>query len=135
MYLFLDAADNSGKITVALFVAQDKKIKILKKISSKVLAEDILVLLDRILRQQKKLPTEIQGIIVITGPGPYTALRVSLSIGNSLAYGLEIPIVGVGQEGNLEKMIKEGFKKLKRAKAGRYVTKFKMQKLKLKIKK
>lgn len=126
MYLFLNAADNSGKITIILLVAKNNKIKILKKISSKALAEDILVLLDRILRQQKKLPTEIQGIIVIAGPGPYTAIRVSLSIGNSLAYGLKIPIAGVGKEGSLEKMMNSGFKKLKRTKAGKYVTKIKM---------
>jgi tRNA threonylcarbamoyladenosine biosynthesis protein TsaB len=131
MYLFLDAADNSGKITVALFVAQDKKIKILKKISSKILAEDILVLLDKILKQTELTAADFKGVVVTVGPGPYTALRVSLSIGNSLAYGLKIPIAGVGKEENLEKMISEGLRKLGRVKVGKYVTKIKMQKLKI----
>lgn len=127
MYLFLDAADTKGKISVALFIAEDKKIKIVNKISSQVLAEDILVLLDKILKTKRLSPQDLQGIAVTTGPGPYTSLRVAMSIGNSLAYGLNIPIVGVSKKEVLDQMLKRGWEKLKRARVGKYVTKINVQ--------
>lgn len=131
MYIFLDAADNSNTISVVLFNIKDNKTKIIKKISSEVLAEDILVLIDRILKQNKLLPNDIKGIAVTTGPGPFTAIRVSLSIANGLAYGLKIPIIGIVKQGDsVEKMIKSSLNRFKKAKTGKYVTEITLPKIK-----
>ncbi len=43
-------------------------------------------------RNEKKLP-DIQGIICFKGPGSFTGLRIGLSVGNALAYGLSVPVV------------------------------------------
>lgn len=54
-------------------------------------------------RNEKKLP-DIQGIICFKGPGSFTGLRIGLSVGNALAYGLSVPVVA--SDG--EKWIKAG---------------------------
>jgi len=36
---------------------------------------------------------QVQGIIVYKGPGSFTGLRIGMSVANSLAYSLNIPIV------------------------------------------
>lgn len=36
---------------------------------------------------------KVEGIVVYKGPGSFTGLRIGLSVGNALAYGLNVPIV------------------------------------------
>jgi tRNA threonylcarbamoyladenosine biosynthesis protein TsaB len=36
---------------------------------------------------------DLRGIVCFEGPGSYTGLRIGLSVGNALSYGLKIPIV------------------------------------------
>jgi len=38
---------------------------------------------------------DINKIFVINGPGPFTALRVAIAVANAIAYGLNIPIIGI----------------------------------------
>jgi len=37
--------------------------------------------------------TAITGIVVFQGPGSFTGLRIGITVANSLAYGLEVPVV------------------------------------------
>ena len=95
-----------------------KKVKIsLKKGKKtlKVLTEDreygSQVLLPMILKLMKTVNCELhagpsglktlQGIEVETGPGSFTGLRVGVSVANSLAYSLGIPVNGKEQETDL----------------------------------
>lgn len=43
----------------------------------------------------KKDLAKIEGIIVVSGPGSYTGLRVGIATANALSYSLEIPAVGI----------------------------------------
>lgn len=36
---------------------------------------------------------ELQGIVAFKGPGSFTGLRIGLTVGNALAYSLQIPVV------------------------------------------
>lgn len=37
---------------------------------------------------------QLEGIVGFSGPGSFTGLRIGLTVANTLAYGLRIPVVG-----------------------------------------
>lgn len=44
-----------------------------------------------LLEAQNKTWQDIGGIVCYKGPGSFTGLRIGLSVGNALSYGLEVP--------------------------------------------
>lgn len=60
------------------------------------LAETIHAKIKTILNKSSKSLKEVQGIVAFEGPGSFTGLRIGLSVANSLAYSLEIPIAAAG---------------------------------------
>jgi len=54
--------------------------------------------LDELLKSQGKKLENLQGIVCFKGPGSFTGLRIGLTVGNALAYGLQIPVVGASGE-------------------------------------
>ena len=57
--------------------------------------EQLLQRLDDLLSAAGARPTELTGVIVGVGPGSFTGLRIGLATAKTIAYSLEIPIVGV----------------------------------------
>lgn len=72
----------------------DKQLAHLEWQAHRELSETIHVKLEEILKSQGKSLQDIQGIACFKGPGSFTGLRMGLSVGNALAYSLDIPIVG-----------------------------------------
>lgn len=58
-------------------------------------SDQALTFLDRALEQQKKRLVDIRKIIVVRGPGGFTAVRTGLIIANTLSAEFHIPVVGV----------------------------------------
>jgi tRNA threonylcarbamoyl adenosine modification protein YeaZ len=58
--------------------------------------EELLVRIDRLLAESGTSLSELRAIVVGTGPGAFTGLRVGLATAKGLAHGLGIAIVGVG---------------------------------------
>ncbi len=58
-----------------------------------------------ILRSQGKTLKDLEGIVGFAGPGSFTGLRIGLTVANTLAYGLQIPIVGMQDPEWLERGI------------------------------
>jgi len=50
---------------------------------------------DAVLRQGGTQATSLDGIVVGTGPGSFTSLRMGLSAARALAFALEVPLAGV----------------------------------------
>jgi tRNA threonylcarbamoyl adenosine modification protein YeaZ len=57
--------------------------------------EELLVRVDRLLTEAGTGLHELAAIVVGTGPGAFTGMRVGLATAKGLAHGLDIPIVGV----------------------------------------
>lgn len=53
---------------------------------------------------------DLKGVVGFKGPGSFTGLRIGLTVANTLAYGLKIPIVGSDAEG----WIQDGIARLQR---------------------
>lgn len=82
--------------------------------SGRDLAEGLLGHIDGLLEDQKIKPIELTSIIVYSGPGSFTSLRIGHTVGNALADSLRIPIVGAMDDG----WITHGVTLLRDAKAG-----------------
>jgi tRNA threonylcarbamoyladenosine biosynthesis protein TsaB len=63
--------------------------------------EELLVVLDALLREAAIGLADLTGVVVGTGPGAFTGLRVGMATAKGLAYGLRIPLVGVGSAAGL----------------------------------
>jgi tRNA threonylcarbamoyl adenosine modification protein YeaZ len=57
--------------------------------------ETLLPAIDRLLGESGVRQADLAGIVVGTGPGTFTGLRVGLATAKGLAHGLSVPIVGV----------------------------------------
>lgn len=86
----------------------DKKLAYETWLAHRQLAETIFVKIDELLASCKLALADIEGIVGYEGPGSFTGLRIGLTVANTLAYSLEIPIVASGGE----KWRASGIKKL-----------------------
>ena len=50
---------------------------------------------------------DIEGLVCFKGPGSFTGLRIGLTVGNTLAYSLQIPIVSAEGKDWIEKAMKK----------------------------
>lgn len=62
------------------------------------LAKELLPQLEKQLEQRNKTWKDISGIGAFLGPGSFTGLRIGLTVANTLADGLNIPIVGSSEK-------------------------------------
>lgn len=69
------------------------------------LSDTILKKIKELLGSQGKDFKDIQGIVCFQGPGSFTGLRIGITVADTLAYGLDIPIVAA-QDAWIEKGVK-----------------------------
>jgi tRNA threonylcarbamoyladenosine biosynthesis protein TsaB len=85
--------------TVALGLTASKGIRILaqaesaERTSSTLLVPEIAAML----AQQHATVRDLQAIVVVTGPGSFTGIRVGLSTAKGLSEGAEIPLIAVSR--------------------------------------
>ncbi|WP_026370996.1 tRNA (adenosine(37)-N6)-threonylcarbamoyltransferase complex dimerization subunit type 1 TsaB [Kallotenue papyrolyticum] len=58
-------------------------------------AEQVLPLIDTLLRQLDATPADLRGLAVALGPGSWSGLRVGLSLAKAIALARQVPLVGV----------------------------------------
>lgn len=54
-----------------------------------------LVMIDQLLKKAKASPKKLSGVVIVRGPGRFSAIRTGIIIGNILSQELGIPILGV----------------------------------------
>jgi tRNA threonylcarbamoyladenosine biosynthesis protein TsaB len=62
------------------------------------LAETIQQRLSDLLRANDRQLSDLEAIVAFEGPGSFTGLRIGLTVANTLAYSLDIPITGTTGE-------------------------------------
>lgn len=62
------------------------------------LSNTLLAVMRDQLAAQKATFQDISGVIVYRGPGSFTGLRIGVTVANTLAYSLGVPIVGEANE-------------------------------------
>lgn len=72
------------------------------------LAETIHQRLESLLQEQNCSWSDIQAVICYQGPGSFTGLRIGLTVANTLAYGLSVPIIAAAGE----QWISDGIRRL-----------------------
>jgi tRNA threonylcarbamoyladenosine biosynthesis protein TsaB len=113
MILVVDTASNSETF-IGLF---DEYWLSRKKWSSgRNLSADILNVFEGLYKEAEKSFNDTQGVIVSSGPGSFTGLRIGLSVANTFAYSLDIPIVGVSAAKNTDDLLITGKKALDKLK-------------------
>jgi tRNA threonylcarbamoyladenosine biosynthesis protein TsaB len=63
-------------------------------LADRSLADSIHLKIEGLLKAHGKDWPDITGLVCFEGPGSFTGLRIGLSVGNALAYGLSAPIIG-----------------------------------------
>ncbi len=89
--LGIDTSTERG--TVCLGERED--IMIQKRLSPRSSSQQLLPSLDILLKEIGKKIQDLEGIVIILGPGSFTGLRIGLSLAKSLAFTLKIPLVGI----------------------------------------
>ena len=67
-------------------------------------SQDILIKIDELLKSKKLSLKDVAAIVVNQGPGSFTGVRVGITVANTLAWSLDIPVVGYA-DGKLEDAI------------------------------
>lgn len=109
--IILTIRTNKPEAEVGLF-DNDKKLAYEKWEAPRSLSETIHQKIHKLLKHQQKDWKDIDGIVCYQGPGSFTGLRIGLSVGNALAYSLNISIVAAGGKD----WIKNGIKALRAGK-------------------
>lgn len=82
------------------------------------LADTLLQKIETLLKAANTQLADVSGIVVFTGEGSFTGLRIGTTVANTIAYSNNIPIVA--STGN--DWIENGLKIIKSAKTGELIT-------------
>lgn len=65
-------------------------------LAGRQLSDTLLQKITQLLKNNKVRLEDLKAIVVYQGPGSFTGLRIGISIANSMAYSLDIPVLASG---------------------------------------
>jgi tRNA threonylcarbamoyladenosine biosynthesis protein TsaB len=92
MILIIDTTDRSV-VKVGFGSQSDLKTQIYEK-KTENQSSDLLKFIEEKLQAEKINIKDIKAVLVNQGPGSYTGTRVGVAIANTLAWSLNIPVIG-----------------------------------------
>jgi tRNA threonylcarbamoyladenosine biosynthesis protein TsaB len=87
--------DTATEVTTIALASEDKVLADLALVSEKTQMERLMPLIDMILDQAGVKVGELDGIVVGSGPGLFTSLRIGVTTAKTLVQALDIPIVSI----------------------------------------
>lgn len=112
-------AIRSDQAQAELYLLDAGAKQLAKKVwqADRELAKTLLHHIELLCEQANGKLSEITGIIVFSGEGSFTGLRIGATVANALAYSYQVPVAtGKGSD-----WIAQGLEQLKTAKVGDYV--------------
>jgi len=111
-----------GKIFVAVAMSD----KFYKKIKSAGKSDNLFLRINEILEKTKLKLKDLSGIIVVSGPGSFTAVRQGVVVANTLGYVLRIPVVSIRlNEFQSEKeLLEKSLERIEKGKVGEFILPF-----------
>ena len=88
--LLLNSSEKDCQITI--FASE--KLKNITWSADRKLAKDLLSNINNLLLENKLTLNDLTGLAIYKGPGSYTGLRIGITVMNTLASSLDIPIIG-----------------------------------------
>lgn len=115
MYLYINTSEQ-GKIKIALFNGKGMSAS-MSKAGTVKLTEKLVFFITQLLNKQKITFKKLKGIVVVTGPGSFTSVRIGCVIANTLAQVLKIGIYGAHADKlNSDQLILKAIPKIKKSK-------------------
>jgi tRNA threonylcarbamoyladenosine biosynthesis protein TsaB len=95
MALLLSLESSSQSCSVALH-EDGIEISSLITETARSAASQFAVMIDEVFKMAGRSIKEIKGVVVSSGPGSYTGLRIGVATAKGLCYALNVPLVSVG---------------------------------------
>ena len=89
------ALDTSNEYC-SLALLRDGHVAVREILAGQGHSELILAMLDEVLKQEGVKISEMNGIAYGSGPGSFTGLRIACGVAQGIAFGMDIPVVGIG---------------------------------------
>lgn len=93
--MILALRTDSPTAQLALYNQDGTKLAAREWLAERRLAHELLGVLENFLAEHDATWNDLTGLVVYTGPGSFTGLRIGITVMNTIAYGQSIPIVGV----------------------------------------
>lgn len=93
------ALDTSGPECKMILLEKGSVVSTKNWLAERRLALDLLAQIEAFLSENSASFQELSGLIIFRGPGSFTGLRIGVTVANTLADSLNIPIVGEIDEG------------------------------------
>lgn len=113
--MILGIKTDQPEATVCLY--NGKNVNVYSWQAHKQLSDTIHIKIQDLLDKNTIDYKDLTGLVVFIGPGSFTGLRIGITVANTLAYSLNIPIVGT----NREDWFKEGLDMLKNGKNSKII--------------
>lgn len=85
MKLYINTSDNK-KTKIGL---DDKSWEF---VSQNYRSQELVALIEKVLKKQKKELKDLTAIEINLGPGSFTGLRIGIAVANALSWALDIPL-------------------------------------------
>lgn len=110
-------AIRSDSPTATLVLLKDGEVDRLEWEAGRQLSKELLSKILQMLKKQQNSWSDLEGVVVFAGPGSFTGLRIGITVANTLAYSLSVPVAA----GRGQNWVEDGLRALKAARSGHFV--------------
>ena len=107
---FILNIDTATPVCSVALAEDDRIISLRESSTEKSHAENLILFIEEILKEQQIAARELSAVAIGKGPGSYTGLRIGVATVKGLCYGANIPLLAVS---TLETMVQFALQKIK----------------------